>query len=208
MIKMLPNYAEYCKVNNLEEPYTSYLLEEIPNPPIDWYTKGDSFITGLHRGSFKLLYALKSFPSNQRDDKFAIFFVTNYGLFVKDLWHSVWDFPLDFRKISARQVHSIGPGDIIVNHKDRRTLLPLYDVHFTEIIDGVAQPNSFDSTSMLHCLKARSHELLLTSAEYEPVKVDFDINLYQALRQRRFYMHIRLDNYINYREIRMWHPRL
>nr|DAR84765.1 MAG TPA: hypothetical protein [Caudoviricetes sp.] len=208
LIKMLPSYDDYCKLHHLEEPCTSYLLEELPNAPVDWYTKADSFITGLHRGSFKLYYALKSYPSNQRDDKFAIYFVTNYGLFVKDLWHSVWDFPLDFRTVSARQIHSIGAGDIIINHTDRRTLLPLYNVRFTEIIDGVAQPNSFDSTEIYHCLKAKTHQLLLSSDEYEPILVDFDINLYRALRERRFYLHIRLDNYIKYREIRLWHPRL
>lgn len=208
MINMLPSYDEYCRLHKLVPPDTSYLLEEIPNPPIDWYEKSDSFITGLHRGSFRLHYALKSWASNQRDDKFAVYFVTDKGLFVKDLWHSYWDMPLDFRNISARYVHDIGPGDLIINHPNRRSLLPLYDVHFTEIIDGYAQPNSFDSTKIYHNLKAKEHKLLLDSREYEPQLVDFDIHLYNALRYRKFYLHLRLDNYIPFKEVRTWHPRL
>ena len=76
------------------------------------------------------------------------------------------------------------------------------------MIDGVAQPNSFDSTEIYESLKARTHTLLLESKDHTPVEVPFDIHLYRALRHRKFYIHVRLDNYINFREIRVWNPNL
>lgn len=208
MIRQLPSYVEFCKLHKLTEPYTAYLLKEVPLTSTEWYDRQDSFYTGLLHGKFKLYYALKSFPSNKIDNKFVIYFITDMGLFVKEMYHSSWDFPLDFRNVCAKYVGPICHGDIVINHPNRRTLMFLHDVRFTEVIDGISQPNSFDSTEIYQNLKAKTHTLVLESKDHPPVEVPFDIHLYRALRCRHFYMHIRLDNYINYREIRLWHPNL
>lgn len=208
MIRQLPSYVDYCKTHSIDRPTTAYLLKEVPLTSTDWYDRQDSFCTGLLHGQFMLYYALKSFVSNKRDDKFVIYFITDMGLFVKEMFHSNWDFPLDFRNVCAKYVAPIEPGDLVINHPNRRSLMFLHGVRFTELIDGVAQPNSFDSTEIYESLKARTHTLLLESKDHTPVEVPFDIHLYRALRHRKFYIHVRLDNYINYREIRVWNPNL
>ena len=202
---MPENYVAESIRRQLPPPYTTYRLQNIPEHDCGYYEVADTFVTGLAKGSFKLYYALKSFPSLTDNRKYVLYFVTSHGLFVEECTHSQWDEPIDFRNITARFVHQFGLGDILINAPDSRALLPLYDVHYDEHIDGVCKPNSFDFNEHPE-LANLPHTLIIHSSEYDDIELPYDANLYDALRYNHCYLHLRADNYTPLEALRLWTP--
>ena len=204
---MPPSYVEECKRLHTDPPYTMYLIHKMPKGDNHYYEISDSWVPGTPRGRFKLLYALRSFPRRHKNDRYTLFLVTSYGIFVEEMTHAIYDEPIDFRTIYARFVHEFYSGDIIINVPGTRQLLPLYNVRYEEMIRDTVLPNSFyyyDHPEME--VKEDQHWLILYSSNHEPVKIPFDGNLYKALRHGASYLHLRADNYIKWHNIKTWHP--
>lgn len=210
MIKMPPTYSEICKQLYCDPPYTMYLIKKIPDGHQHYYDIRDTHVPGTPRGSFRLDYVLKSFPHKYKDDRYRLFFVTNYGLFVEEMSHSKFDEPIDFRNIYAKFVHEFSSGDIIINAQNpigSRQILPLYNVKYEEVINGKVKPNSYYYYNHPKDeVDDKYHDLVLYSDNYQPIKITFDSNLYHAIRSGMCYIHLRADNYVNWHNIKTWHP--
>lgn len=208
MVKMPMDFVAVCKLKHLPEPYTMYKLRTIPDDETraPYYEVSDTFVPGIPKGQFKLLFALKSFPHYHDNRQYVLFFVTNMGLFVEEYVRSYYEEPVDFRNVMARYVHSFNHGDVIINHPGTRVLLPLYNVRFTEVINGKSYPNSFDFYDHPELAECEEHKLILESNEFPPVEVEFNKDLYLRLRLKLFYLHLRSDNYMKLSQFKFWRP--
>lgn len=204
MIKMPPSYVEELRRKRELEPTTKYRLTDPSVEP--YYDIRGQYVPGEYKGFFKLYYALKSFPKLHDNQKFHVFFISNKGIFVEDQIHSAMDEPIKFANISLSPYHDFNDGDICINLPDTRELLFLFNVRFEEVIDGVVYPNMFYFFNHPEIMSCREHYLVIYSTNFEPVKIDFDKNLYDALHVGRPYLHLRQDNYIEWKNIKTWNP--
>ena len=206
-IKMPPSYVEITKHETFKSSYTMYNLAHKPTKYDHPYEIIDSHVPGTPRGGFKLYYALRSFPRKHTNDRYALFFVTNNGIFVEEVSHSCMDEPINFRSIYAKYYHGFTNGDICINKPGTRLLQFIYDAEFEEIIDGKSYPNSFDFYDHPEYSDCEDHRLILSGENLdEEIEIDFCKELYKAMRIKQIYLHLRSDNYIPWEMIRPWHP--
>ena len=211
-IKMPPSYIEITKLKHMLEPCTWYNISKIPTGVNPYYHLADTKVPCAPRGSFKLMYALKSYPHNTDNSRYMIFFITTQGLYIDERQHAQYDEPIHMRNINARFLSKFGQGDLCVNMPHKRNLLFIYDVTYDEIIGNKSYPNAFDYFShkddkelgnLKHQLVIHGHNILMKPVD---ITLDWHPDLYRALQHRQMYLHLREDNYINMRNIRFWNP--
>ena len=212
MIPQPINYIEYCKKNKSNlTPLTMFNMRDIPENtgPFNRLQFGDSNIPGTYKGQIELLYVLKSYPKLDDNSKYQLFFITKAGLLAEDLMHSNYDAPINFRTMFLRYIKGFGLYNCLaINRPKTRMIDFLTNVRWEEVIDGVVKPNSYyfyDNEPK----EMKSHTIMIYANELtdKPIEVKFSKYLYEALRYNLTYLHLRADNYVDFSEIRPYHPR-
>ena len=162
-----------------------------------YYIWSDTNIPGVLKGKMELLWILKSYPKRHDNRYFYLYAVSKQGIFIEEGLHAMTDVPVRFRSMYMRFFHDFGKtSDIITLEPDTRQLIFLFDVEYTESIDGKNMPNTFDFREHPE-LEPKSHELTLKASNQErPLIIPFDAHVYNALKKRASYIHVRRDNYI------------
>lgn len=207
MIPMKMDYIQEMRKNKIPGmPETLFNLENKYYEDFDaWnYYRYDS-MSGQNHGSMILLYALKSYPHPTDNSKYALYFVTTQGIYMCTVLRSNKREPIEFRDITAKFVSTFGMRDVITLHPETRKLLLLTHTRYTEVIDGKAYPNTFDSRHMTSYLLPKSHYIILESDTHPPIKTEFNRDLLDSLRSGKPYIWVRSDNYMALSNLRFWH---
>ena len=203
MIEMPPSYEDICKARGTIAQ-TIYHLPENPHRESSWYEEANITLHSMGRGVFYLYYMLRSYPRPTDDRRYNILCVTKQGLFVSVTSHSCMAEPIDFEVLRFKHWCHFGHRDLITLKPNTRELLILYCYRFTEIIDGKGYPNRFyfgDHPEMEK--KITEHKILLESPTIqEPILVDFNWQMYDALHHGDPYIWVRKDNYIDMNQVR------
>lgn len=213
MIPMQPSYREYCKKFSSMLPVTMFNMRDIPaNKYAGQYQFGDTNIPGTLKGKIELLYVLKSFPKQHDNSKYQLFVLAKKGIFVEEVAHSERDEPIVFRNIFLRWFKNFGPTRyLLINPpNDSRQIMILSEVRYEEVINGVVVSNSYDFNELSEVEKKKIHEhyLFIKAKELaRPMRVEFDPNLYKALKWGETYLHLRADNYVPWDMVKPYHPR-
>lgn len=210
---MPPSYKEYCKKFSSLLPTTMFNMRDIPANkgmvPVEY---GDTNIPGTLKGKLELLYVLKSFPKQHDNSKYQLFVIAKKGIFCEEVTHSERDEPIVFRNIFLRWYKNFGPsGYLVINPpNDSRQIMFLSDVKYEEMVNGKRLSNTYNYLTLSEKEKEKinCHFLFIKANELKaPMKVEYDENLYKALKYGCTYIHLRADNYVPWDNIKPYHPR-
>jgi len=212
-IQMPPSYIEYCRKFSSLTPTTMFNIRDTPvNKPIAKYEYGDTNIPGTLKGKIDLMYVLKSFPKQHDNSKYQMFVISRHSILTEEVVHSERDEPIVFRNVFLRYFKHYSPyGGLITNlPDDSRQIIFLSDVKYQEQINRKFVSNTYNFLSKSDKEKASvtQHMIYVMAPELkEPMGIPYDENLYIALKNGQTYLHLRNDNYVEWKNIVPYHPR-
>lgn len=205
-IRMPESYVTKCRNLSIVPPSTSYHIAKLDKGvPNSVYQITDTFIPGTPRGKFTVLYALKSFARQHDNRMYTVFFVTKQGVFKDEHIRTEFSEPIDFKTVYARYLFGFNNDDVCINYPGSRALMFLHNVQWSEVVNGVHYPNSYDFRSE-PIRTYGHHRIIIWSEDFPPVDIKWNPWVYDALKHGYPYLNLREDNYVPFNQLRFWNP--
>ena len=218
MIAMPPNYIEYCKKYSKLTASTMYKYHKRPEPygneAYSYYAYADRHMVGSGdpTGRFDLLYALRSYPKMNDSSKYTLYVLASDGVYVEENgFRAIENEPIKFCNVYLLKLGDFSAmGNLVIDKPGTRALQFIYNYKYQEEINGIIMPNSFDffyhkDEYPDECVK--SHNILVTGKDVdEPISLEYNKALYKAIKDGRTYLHLRADNYIDFKLLDTYHP--
>jgi hypothetical protein len=202
MVEMPESYDSICRKKGILAE-TLYNLPELPKKESSWFEEANLVLHSTARGIFQLYYAIRSFPKPTDDRIYHVFYITKSGIFYSCNTHSHLNTPIDFTTEVCKYWDDFKFNDMITLKPNTREIVLLKNYRYTELINGNGVPNTFNWYDHPEIWNTTNkHQILVESDTYMALLLDFNKQMYEALRRGHPYMWLRKDNYIPIDEVR------